>query len=59
MDLTHTSSGPVLLVPTARYNGVCLCVCAQLSAVMHTCKADRISIREHGQSASLFCQLAT
>lgn len=43
MDLTHTSSGPVLLVPTARYNGVCLCVCAQLSAVMHTCKADRIS----------------
>lgn len=26
MDLTHTSSGPVLLVPTARYNGVCLCV---------------------------------
>lgn len=26
MDLTHTSSGPVLLVPTVRYHGVFMCV---------------------------------
>lgn len=53
MDLTHTSSGPVLLVPTARYHGVCLCVCARLSAVMQTfCKARRVSIRE--QMVSFF-----
>lgn len=44
MDLTHTSPGPVLLVPPARYHGVSLSVCAQLSAVMHTfCKANRVS----------------
>ena len=33
MEPTHTASGPVLLVPRARYRG---CVCAQLGAVMHT-----------------------
>lgn len=38
---------------------VCSCVCAQLSAVMHTfCKANRVSIREHRWSASLFCQFS-
>lgn len=51
MELTHTPSGPVLLVPRARYHGVC----AQLGAVIHTfCKAQRNLVGElNGHSVCL------